>query len=71
MRVMLCDLPETIKGMTVKTFDGDECYTIVLNSRLSCEQQRITYEHEVKHLEEKDFDRVGWLVDEIEMIRHK
>jgi hypothetical protein len=70
VNVIYCDLPPKVKGMVVKTFDEEECYTIVLNSRLSAEQNRETYEHEMKHLKEKDFAKEGLDVGEIEWQRH-
>ena len=70
VNVIYCDLPPRVKGMLVKTFDGDECYTVVINSRLNAEQQQAAYEHEVKHLKARDFDEVDKSVDEIEYVRH-
>lgn len=70
VKVIYCDLPPRIKGMLVKTFDEEECYTVVINSRLNIEQQREAYEHELKHMKAKDFDEVDKSVDEIEYIRH-
>lgn len=70
VNVIYCDLPPKVKGMVVKTFDEEDCYTIVLNSRLSAEQNRETYEHEMKHLREKDFEKEGLSVGEIEWQRH-
>ncbi len=70
VNVIYCDLPPTVKGMLVKTFDEDECYTVVLNSRLTYEQQRETYEHEVKHMRARDFDQIDRSVDELEYVRH-
>lgn len=70
INVIYCDLPPRVKGMVVKTFDEEECYTIVLNSRLTAEQNRETYEHEMKHLKARDFDEIDKSVDEIEYVRH-
>lgn len=70
VRVIYADLPPRIKGMLVKTFDEDECYTVVLNSRLNVEQQRAAYEHEMRHMRARDFDETSKSVDEIEYIRH-
>ena len=70
VNVIFCDLPPRIKGMLVKTFDGEECYTVVINSRLNIEQQREAYKHEMKHMRARDFDEVDKDVDEIEYIRH-
>lgn len=69
IQVIYVDLPPRVKGMTVKTFDyegGDDYYTIVLNARLNAEQQREAYEHEVRHIRARDFDKVNTSVDEIE-----
>lgn len=70
VNVIYADLPPRIKGMLVKTFDEEECYTVVINSRLNIEQQREAYEHELKHMRARDFDEVGKSVDEIECVRH-
>lgn len=70
VNVIYADLPPRIKGMLVKTFDEEECYTVVINSRLNIEQQRAAYEHEVKHMRARDFDETDKTVDEIEYIRH-
>lgn len=70
VNVIYADLPPRIKGMLVKTFDEEECYTVVINSRLNIEQQREAYEHELKHMRAKDFDDTDKSVDEIEYVRH-
>lgn len=70
VRVIYADLPPHIKGMLVKTFDEEDYYTVVINVNLNIEQQRDTYEHEMKHLKAKDFDQVDKTVDEIEYVRH-
>lgn len=70
VRVIYADLPPRIPGMLVKTFDEEDYYTVVLNSRLSVERQKETYEHEVKHITGKDFDVEDTEVDRIERIRH-
>lgn len=70
VRVIYADLPPRIKGMLVKTFDEEECYTIVINSQLNAEQQREAYEHEVKHMKARDFDEVDKTADQVEMVRH-
>ena len=69
VRVIYADLPPRIKGMLVKTFDEEECYTIVLNSKLNREQQLEAYRHELEHIECDDF-ACDWSVDEIEWVRH-
>lgn len=56
-RVIYADLPEHIKGMVVRMFDDGEDYdTIVLNSRLSWEQNLETYKHECWHIEQGDLE---------------
>lgn len=55
VNIMLADLPCSIKGYTVA--NPDLSYTIVLNSRLSFEQQHKTAEHERYHIENGDYDR--------------
>lgn len=50
--VIYADMPCTIKGFTRLT---DDYYTIVLNSRLSLEEQKETYRHELDHLQDGDF----------------
>lgn len=67
---ILADLPESIKGMVVRSFDGEECYTIIINSKLSAEQQRAAYYHELTHVKAKDFDQLDKSVDHVEYVRH-
>lgn len=63
------DMDEKVKGFVIKTFDEDEHYTVVLNPRYNWEQQRKTYEHELKHIEGRDLD--GFCdADMVEMLRH-
>ena len=68
--VIYVDLPERVKGMSVRTFDEEECYTIVINSKLNMEQRLAAYEHELKHYESDDFDKADVPVDVIESISH-
>lgn len=69
IRVIFQNMPPSIKGMVVKTFDEEEWYTVVINSNLSREQQMLTYEHEVQHVKARDFSS-EMSVDEIESVRH-
>lgn len=66
IKVILKDMPVRIKGFTKK---GDGVDTIVLNSRLSYEQQRKSYQHEVEHLRNEDFLKDS--VQQIEYDAHK
>ncbi len=60
------DLPTTIGGFVVE--NGDMSYTIVLNSRLNHERNIISYEHELKHIVNNDFEKYN--VQEIECKAH-
>ena len=53
--VRLIDMPTRVKGHTLENDDGT--YTIFINARLSIEQQREAYLHELKHLMQKDFEK--------------
>lgn len=69
-KIVLVDLPCSVKGFVRK--NEDESFTIVINSRLSYEQQTAIYKHEVAHIMNGDFDYTGETktADEIEKITH-
>ena len=67
-RVVLEDLPCSIRGFTKMDNDGD--YTIILNSRMSLETQRRTYLHEIEHIEKDDIHS-PLTADQIEAVRHE
>ena len=46
--VVLQDLPSSVRGFTVLGSDYEPI--IIINARLSYEQQRKTYKHELKHI---------------------
>ena len=48
----LLDLPTTVRGFCYHDNEGEEF--IVLNSRLTREANRKTYDHEQKHIERGD-----------------
>lgn len=52
-RVIMLDLPTTVKGYVLQTFDGYS--TIVLNSRLNIWQNRASFLHEMEHIIRDDF----------------
>ena len=52
--VIYADLPASVKAYTVCC--PDDTYTIVLNSRHSHEQLLASYQHELKHIENRDFE---------------
>lgn len=64
-KVIYQDMPTRIKAFTKK--DGD-FYTIVLNSRLSRQQQEKSFDHEYAHIQGNDFS--GTSADAIETERH-
>lgn len=69
--VKLEDLPCSVRGFVVRCFDENEIhYTVILNAKLSDEQQRRTYEHEVEHIRRSDFDS-NLSADYIESMRHR
>lgn len=47
-RVILMDLPPSVRGFTC--LGEDYSPVIILNARLSLEQQRKTYRHELRHI---------------------
>ena len=51
-RVILQDLPTSVRGFVFLGDDGDP--VIVVNSRLTREQNRKTWEHERKHIADGD-----------------
>lgn len=54
----LQDLPGTIRGFTILGSDYEPI--IILNSRLSVEQQRKTYRHEMNHITSGEIDDDGY-----------
>ena len=48
----LMDLPTSVRGFCYHDDNGEEF--IILNSRLSWEQNRKTYDHEKKHIDRGD-----------------
>ena len=77
INVVLLEMPVTVHGLTVA--DGFGFYTIVLNPRLSYEMQKQTYDHEISHIMNGDFDRMQDIyrdlmdelsADQLEALRH-
>lgn len=48
-------LPSTVQGFTIADEDGN--YNVYINAKLSCEQQKDVYRHEVEHIQGNDFCR--------------
>ena len=55
---ILKDLPETIRGFTILGSDYEPI--IILNSRMSHEQQQKTYRHEMDHIISGQIDDEGY-----------
>lgn len=53
--VNLYDLPAAVRSFVV--CNADQTYTIVLNSRLSREQNLISYWHEIGHIKNGDYEK--------------
>ena len=66
-KIVYEDLPTTISGFTKET---DGFYTIVLNSRMTFEQNRKTYADETDHIDSRAFDSEQ-SADQIEMESHR
>lgn len=64
--IKMVDMPVTVKAYTVPNNDGT--YTIFINSRLSSEQQKESYSHEVEHILSDDFEAIN--ADDAELITH-
>lgn len=67
IRTILVDMPLSVKGYTVA--DSEGFYTIVLNQKLTREQNLLTYVHELGHIKNGDFDSLE-TVEIIEMLAH-
>lgn len=62
-------MPTTIKAYTVCC--DDDTYTIVLNARHSMEQLMLAYHHEMKHIENGDYDKPDKDVQVVEIFAHR
>ena len=67
VNTVLADMPCSIAAYTV--VNADMSYTVVLNSRLNYERQLLAYHHELKHIENGDYDK-RCSVDLIEFYAH-
>lgn len=67
VNTIYADLPTTIKSYVVSC--PDSTFTIVLNTRMSIEQNHLSYAHELGHIKDGDYDR-GGNVGIIEMRAH-
>ena len=53
---IFANLPYKVSGFIMYD-SADDYYTIVLNSRLSYEENRKTFEHELQHIINNDFSK--------------
>ena len=66
--VRLVDMPVTVKALV--HLNEDDTYTVLLNSRLSYEQNVSSYQHEMQHIEHDDLYSIED-ADAIERKRHE
>lgn len=55
VNIIEVDLPTTISAYVVSNCDCS--FTIVLNAKMSFEHKRISYLHELAHIEQGDYDK--------------
>ncbi len=55
INVVYADMPTSVRSYVVS--NADTSYTIILNSRLSHEQQLLSYKHELNHIRRGDYDK--------------
>lgn len=67
VHVVLLNLPTDMRGFLVANADGSN--TVVLNARYSWEQNRLTYLHELRHINDGDL-YIADEADNIETKRH-
>ena len=65
--VYLIDLPTSIRGFTVR--NADDSYTIIINAGMSDVMQRDTYDHEIEHINNHDYDYI-YDINYLENLRH-
>ena len=67
INVVYANMPHAIRSYVVS--NKDMSYSIVLNSRLTKEQNLLSYKHELEHIEHGDYDK-KCSVDMIEIHAH-
>lgn len=67
VNVIYLDMPTTIRSYVI---NRNDFYTIVLNSRLNFEQNNASYEHELQHIKNGDYEK-KCSVSMIEFMAHK
>ena len=66
-RVQLIDMPTTVKSFVERQDNYD---TIVINAKLSSDQQQACYRHELEHIRRDDLNKAE-SADEIEKTAHE
>lgn len=66
IQVFIINMPTFVDGITVK--NSDDSYTILINAGLTAKQQCETYDHEMSHINNHDFDHI-YNVNQLELIR--
>ena len=66
VNTFLMDMDVLIPEHVIPNSDGS--YTVLLNSRLSCERQLEAFSHAMKHIERNDFEKTD--ADNIELNAH-
>ena len=70
IKIFILDLPHRIHGITYRQcIDGEDMYFILINARLSAEMQVQALDHEMEHINSRDFDSI-YTADDIEYLRH-
>lgn len=62
------EMPATVRSFVI--VNSDSTYTIILNSKLSHEQNITSYWHEIDHIKNGDYDK-KCSADLIEIVAHK
>ena len=63
--VRIVDMPAGVRGLTLPDIDG--VFDVYINGKLSPEDQRKTFEHELEHIRKGDWQRLDCMsVAEIE-----
>ncbi len=55
VNTILINMPVQIKGYTIK--NEDDSYSIFLNARMASNQIEKTFEHEIEHIKNEDFEK--------------
>lgn len=67
IQVHLLDMPVSIRGFTI--CNSDDSFTIFINARLSSEMQIQAYDHEISHINNKDYNHF-YDINILETLRH-